>query len=153
MNIKDIEGISLIKLDSTTSFENVVVDDLYTVKYCDEGVAEVNLYIANLTNVKSVNDFIAAYLKLLYIDLFEGEADEELNDAYSNIVSKYKLDIQTTDKKQLLDSVASYLSLEDLHSLEVEINDVSIVYRCHPRQDIYLLASNERLFLIECEHE
>ena len=153
MNIGEVDKLATIRLDHSFSFNEVDASSISLVGFHDEGVSEVNVYSTSLGSLKRVEDFIAGYLKLLYMELFDGEPKEELEDAYLEVVSTYELKLDCLAIREFLDGLLPYLGKENLKDLESNIQGVKNVFRCHEREELYLLVSPDKIFFVECEHE
>jgi len=130
MNLNDINNLSVVELSPSLPFDDVETASFKHKKLCNEGVAEVNIYESDINLIKDLKLFFAGYLKLLYIELFEGESKDDLIKAYSNIISSYKVKFEMLEVRQVIENITVYLD-SSCHYDDLQLKLRQSTYRKH----------------------
>lgn len=142
-----------ISLGVGISFGGVSVEKVSHFKGADPDSSEVNAYIAKLADLDGLSAFIASCLKLTYVELFDGEPEEEMIDAYDNLVSDYCVSLSCLTTEEVESRLTAYPGYLDIEAASKILSAANFAFELKGEGDSFLVSNSSEIMLLECEHE
>ena len=153
MLIENLNSLTQVEFNSTFTFESVDVGSMNSSCLSNDNGVEIYVYSASINGLLSAEEFFARYLKLSYIDLFDGEPESDLKEAYENIISKYNLKLKSIEIDELQKKLYDFLGEEKDSKIEGYIDNTVTAYSDNGYQNIFLLVTQDEMVLVDCDYE
>ena len=152
MEIREFGDNLTIQLNESYRFNIVNTDSCTVTEFCNEGVADVFVYETPLSLCDSVEEFFAIYLKINHIELSEAISPEDLENEYNEFIPNFSLNLVKIDNSRVVELISPYIQEKSLESFASLVRNSKVAFQSKIEK-LYLILKNDKVIIIEYEHE